>query len=1358
MRYNNKKILIIIPVLAVLISVFCLFTFAAEENENLNGEEEVTIPVVYVNDAGSDNNDGLTPKASFATIKKAYSALSETGGRIIICGKLTLDDNDPTFPAHDKDIEITSLDQGVDYRNKNKAEIQFYDTINIHGPAKTTFNGVKFHSKQSAGIYCYGSNVVFDTRVDNVSDDDTYPSIYGGRQLDVHSSVSDGNFSDFTIEVNSGYWHHVTLGNLRSDKNSPMSTIKNGSLIINGGTFISTDNNDYTTSLVSGAYVSGKCDLTITAGIFYGSLYAIGNEGPLPYYSNQRYSADISVNISNGSFLGNYIKALYNENATLHGSYDFKASDGSFSSLIYVSCEGVYGSVSLDSCDSIESKLYGFQKVAYVSSKGDDKNSGENPDSPKKTLSGAITSLVYGGTVVIIDEIKLPREFTLTNNTNKITVTSKHSENDYAQTNNAKITLEGDIRINTDYVFRDIVFSAVTSSNIVSYGSHLEFSDNVNVNGDVGIKLAQTETDHTLKLSSGVFTSVEFSNSPILTRIIINGASVNAIKGSNTTHKGDLYIELSSGSIKEDVDLSTLIIEGNVQLICSDIVTNGSIVSPSVTENKVSEALITNPEHVSRISGFALINDNYIFVKDNGTGNGLTPSSALPSIEDAINVLGDKNAVIVICGKYTHDNNNTSLRSGIHTYTSNYRGIDLSLYDNARLILKSDFYFYNDATIKDITINTDAPNIAFRCDSHIVIFGYGINCVPALHTNEFYPSIFAAETTPLAPFNDKGQSVSDKITIMGGSWYNVYGSAATHINGSVIRGSVIGTDTLNNDCVITVSNGVIRGGVYAASRVRENCKNDISITFTGGEIHGYISPSKEGSSGYLGKYVINISGGDFSGVEIIRDASYIGGENSYAYITNDYEESLYNSKVIKYQNPITVNYANLYYLDGYWYLFERNDQIIEIYRSISLQSLKTSTAYHTIDTGSHIYELSVNLTNNKFYIFAKNTFNSAVRSRVYTSNKNGTAVTFDFLKDIEDDSICYPSLLWLNGELFMYYSMLSEEGTMDIYCVKLKDDLSYATDPRRVLSADQKWEAGHITTPKILVASDGNIFLFYTGGEINSGSSMIGISLLTKRNDLLNEASYIKDKDPAFYESETYKNLVISSFICIKDSEPYIVYSARKDKESMLLMQSFTYDDIGKPYINSECDLGMLYLSYHNYDSINGKLAAFKINYKEELPPSTIIGQPSLLIDLSITQIIIIIVIIAVVLIVTALIVFVKKNENKNAGYDKKTKKRARKRSGQLYVEYLNSKSVDESAVTDSLATEVPSEELSTSNNETNEKDISSVNGNLVLRGKEEDTDNIENTNTTEVTEKQEEENSDQSSGGRRRPRPARRI
>ncbi len=1284
MKKNTKRILALVLMnMTILSSVFTPAVIAdqttIDETVEVEGdsiEQPEQIHVVYVMDEGSDANDGSDSKNAFASLSKAYAALSETGGVVVVCGKVTIYDESATLPAHDKDITLTSVFEGVDYRSRSDAEISYKNTLNIVGSGKTEITGIRLHSQSQANIFCNGSNVVFGTRVDNISDDGTFPSLWGGRMMTSSNVNSDGDFSDFTLEIDGGHWNHATLGNYRTGKFAPISKIKNASLIINGGTYIAKDEDKFVSSLVSGADATGSLNLEINGGIFYGSFYVIGDEGPVSPYLDFKYTADITVNITNGFFMGEYIKALYNPNASLYGTYNFSILSGSFSSLTYIGCEGVYSDITLTSCDAVQSKLYGFEKTVYVDAlAGDDKNSGENPQSPKKTLSNAITSLIHGGTVVLCSEYNLPDGFIMTYNNSPIKITASDYNTDFGQINGAKIVIEGSVNVQSSIIFENITLSAPATATLLCAGELVEFSNNTVVEGDITVRLLESTDPHRLNIHSGNFTLVEIGASDSLTIFTMTGGTVGTLSSCSEEFHGDIFFDLSGGEIKSNYTICQNSISGNVQFIVGNIILGGTITAPTPAEGYVCEALILNNSVADNLIGFVSVPDKYFFVEDGGTGDGSTPSLAAPNTDAVSTIVGKENASVIISGKYTHSLPKADLSVGVNTYTSIYRGINFANINNASMTLASDFYFYNDATIKDITVITNKPDMSFRCDSHIVAFGYGINCIPRYHTNSYYPSIYAAQSIPNYPYNTKGESVSDKITVMGGIWNNVYGSAATHINGSVIRGKLFGTEDLSVNCTIQISDGVIYGGVYASKMMKSDSDATVLITFTGGEIFGKVSPSYIASTGFKGKYTVNITGGDFSGVEKFVDATFVGGEKSYANIHLDYDTATGYDNLSIYSNPISTGMSTLQYLDGYWYLFEANADKIIVWRSASIPSLYSNDPYATIETGSTIFDMSASILNGKIYIFIHNVFNQTHRTRVYSSKTTDGLTSFEFYTDIERPDILSPSLFSYDSQTYMYYSSESSDGGYDIYCVKLKDMLQFGTDPIKVLSATEKWEDSTLSTPRILTTPNGQYYLVYTGGDIYNGTSMIGVALVNNPADLLNSASYTKDKDPSLYSDSTHSRLIISSFIMIDGTEPYFTFSTEVNGESLLMMQSFSFDETDKPYLGVPCDINMLYQSYSLDQKLDDMLVSFEVNKTDNINTDGKIPH----FKLKLEHIIILACGLGIIIVIVAIVLIRKFISNQNTSLRKIPKpdskklqrNQKRRRTGKLYASYL---------------------------------------------------------------------------------------
>ena len=1193
---KNKLIIFFLCILAML-SVG-LIVLADDITEDDSIIEDIKPPCIFVSGNGNDTNDGLTDKTPVNTFEKAYELLSEDGGIVVVCGKITIDKSTPSLPKHEKSIEITSYYDGVDYKAKKGAEIYIYDTLNIYGPAETYIYGVKIHSESTANIFCNGSSVRFGARVESECDNGTYPSIYGGMLLNAQSNTYDGNFSDFTLEINTGYWHHVTLGNLRADKSAPMSEIKNSKLKINGGTFVASDNELYTTSCVSGAKTSGNIEFVITGGLFYGSVYVIGNEGDLLPNMDLKYDANVYFSIESGSFMGNYIKALYSKNASLFGKYVFSVENGSFSSLIYVGCEGVYSDITLNSCEAVQNKLYGFEKVVFVSKDGDDNNSGESVLTPKKTLSGAFAALQSGGTIVICSEITLPDGFTTRISNSNIKITSKYYDTDYKQTKKAVLNVEGNVNLQSNIKFENITLKTTSAASIHCYGKITEFGQNVVTEGDVSIHLKKNSASHTISIASGNFSLFEFESSDVSTFISIIGGYIELFRGCTEMHKGDIFVDFSGGVIGGDINIAPKGILGNQQLIVGNTQIQGSITSLRPDTEKLSEALVVYNYDKSKISGFDIIQDNYVFVRDGAIGNGSTPSLAAPTIEAALSYIGQSNACVIICGKVTHSSEYKYQNVGILTYSSVYRNIDFSSINGAKLILESDYYFDNDATIENIVIETRSSNISFHCNSHIVKFGYGIRCQSFYPISSYYPSIIANDNIPNSPYNTNGESVSDKLIISGGIWNNVYASASTDILGGVIKGSLYGTKDLSNDCNIKVFDGIIYGGIYASIEAKENASSNINIAFAGGEIHGIISPSYFSSVGYTGKYLIIINAGDFSGIDKIVEGSFIGGEKSYVNVDTSVDMTVQADSFITYQNPISYTASSFVFHDSYWYLIKESCGKVQVYKSNTVSSISYTKPISEFTVNGQILSIDACVNSGKLYVFAKILDSGIIKTNIYFSDDLNENVTFATLSGTDMEKYDSPFIYTYNGEKYLFYSNQTNSSS-DIYCAKIDGALNLLSEPVKIIGATQKWENGQITSPRILSAPNGKIYLVYTGGNVYGGSSMLGICEIIA-SDLLREESYLKNPDPVFYESEEFSNIVLSSILEIDGStEPYIVFSARYKGKYMMFLQSYAFDENGVPYFMGVSDISMLYLAHYVPKSLETLLNGFIINDPE---------------------------------------------------------------------------------------------------------------------------------------------------------------
>ena len=1378
-----KKLSSSLLVVIALLLLFSLLIYADEITPDDSNDENVELPVVFVSDKGNDENLGNSAAKPFKTLNKAYEDISLTGGTVVICGKLSLVGENSTLPYHEKNIKITSYYEGVDYRQKNKAEIYIEDQLSILGAGSTEITEVKIRSAKSANIFCNGSDVTFGTGIDNYYESGTYPSIYGGIILSYENSLSDGDFSSYTITVKGGYWHHISGGNLRIDKYAPLSTISNVTVNIHGGTYVASDNDLYTTSALTGARAEGKVNFNIYGGTYYSSVYLLGNEGPLLPHVNTKNNAEVNFNISGGSFMGKYIKAIYSKNSSLFGTYNFNVDGGSFYKLNYVGCEGVQSEINLKSCDAIQNKLYGFEKVVYVSSEGDDNNSGENTYSTKKTLSGAISSLQSGGTVVVCSPMTLPKGFIMTMADKSITITSKYFDTDYAKQNDAMLTFEGDAYIQSSIRFKDITLKSNEKTNLYLLGNNNVFSKGITTIGDIALFLNYHESAHSLKIESGTYSLVNLGSSDVFTHFTFTGGSIDIFEGFRSVHKGSSLIELSGGKIHSDITLSDQLFEGDIELIIGKVDINGKIKLGNIADGKSKGALLTSDFSESNIEGFDIIKDKYIFVSDEGTGDGSTPANAAPDLNSIYTDLNGENAVVVICGKYTHKEEQSQDNVGVITYTSKYQSVDFSSLCDAMIVLDKDFVFKNDATVKDITLFTRYPHIAFRCQSHIVIFDRSVLVRSIYNSSEYYPDIIGSDTIALNSYDKDGNVLSDKITVSSGKWDDIYSSAVIEINGGYIFGSVFGSDSLTSHSNITVNNGVIYGGIYGSKYVTPSSSCDIIIKINGGEIHGIISPSLNESQNYKGKYKLYISQGNLTAVTEIIDGAFIGAEKSYAYISDNVVTDKIISNQHGYLNPISDKNSTVCLYKGTWYYFELSDNSISIHTSNSLASVKKSPQKFNIVCDENIYSINVSVNNGKIYLFASNITDNIEGVILYTFDENKDS-NFNLISGSDDVSIVSPSIFGKEGEEYILYSSKEENGCYSIYISTFDEQKLISDDSTKIIEPKEKWEASTLLTPIAIKTPANNTIILYTGGDTNR--SMIGMARLND-DDPLSFDSYEKSKDPIMYETESYKQLVLANVIDLDfAAEPYFLYYAKYNGEFVLMMQSYSFDLDDGVYLGEPCDINMMLTAFSYSYTLSHLLSGFSINEPEIQPSGSMIASIMIYIKDFVTKPEVLIAFLTLILSII-LVIIIKAIKKRSNQYSKKLKKeqikaakRSKKRSKKLRKGKNYAKNLMLQEHVNSDADTSTDQDMDTIES-TNDADIQTENDNSIINEpsdiqiiseeiqsdqliKEKDSDTIESTShDTSLENNTNDKGSEKvpvvaSSEKRKHPRPTRRI
>ena len=343
---------------------------------------------------GNDENDGLTDVSAVATFDKAYTLLSEQRSTIVLMNSPKFGLNYST-PEYDGEVLITSVYDGVDYRELNKAclNMGYAFSFNSH----TILDNIEIISVGAASRLCFNfHNATIGDNVKVVNNVSRYIDLVAGYNVVDKSLVEEGHLTakqvshkgDCTITINSGAWNSVVGGNFRVGYNSPMGTFT-GNMILNiGGSaeILSGGRADDVEALGVSAtghnITKGTVTLNISGGKFKCPVYAIGKVGRYynntsdngkkgtdgtQYGNNVRYEAEINVNVSGGDFTdGSVINAIQAAGDTaLHGNYTLNVTGGKFHSMFEFSGFGIIGETAANGIE--KEKAVAFDKIDGVS-------------------------------------------------------------------------------------------------------------------------------------------------------------------------------------------------------------------------------------------------------------------------------------------------------------------------------------------------------------------------------------------------------------------------------------------------------------------------------------------------------------------------------------------------------------------------------------------------------------------------------------------------------------------------------------------------------------------------------------------------------------------------------------------------------------------------------------------------------------------------------------------------------------------------------------------------------------------------------------------------------------------------------
>ena len=236
------------------------------------------------------------------------------------------------------------------------------------------------------------------------------------------------------------------------------------------------------------------------------------------------------------------------------------------------------------------------------------------------------------------------------------------------------------------------------------------------------------------------------------------------------------------------------------------------------------------------ICAFGAENDVY-FLRDGGSGNGASASTAGGSLVDAYNALSD-GGTIVVCGVYTvSEVHNSISHSGKITVTSVYGGTDYRK-SGACINFANNMYCGGETEFCNIVLNSATLYPAIYAYNYPLVLGEGIECGKA-NGSEQYVSVMGGG-------NGVYKNKTTNLTIISGTWQRVRGGSGAGgstnytVNITVNGGEFVEKVTLGSngthggDIYATINGGTFYQGVVVASLEGEKTvtNSDGSTTVT----------------------------------------------------------------------------------------------------------------------------------------------------------------------------------------------------------------------------------------------------------------------------------------------------------------------------------------------------------------------------------------------------------------------------------------------------------------------------------------------------------------------------------------------
>ena len=626
-----------------IIAVAMCFIMTMLQFQTIAADTRQTEIYYYVSATGNDDNSGASVNDAFATVKKAVEAIetTETGNIIKILGEYTLTSSD-FETLHEKMVVLEGNDEN--------AKIKIESHLSAGGPF--TFKNIELvYSDAHKGciIYANGKEIVFDDNVTIAGTNEGEGWWSFQNQLSTSGTDVKTYDNEHQLTINSGDYYRLYVGNSEISTGQ-QSVIQGVDFVMNGGSALQfiLGGNGWDTKWGTNSFTD---DVNLT---FNGGIVGKSNENKGGIVLS-KYGVENNYFQGGVDFNGNALQIIMNNGTEIrldtgltatnvencNGSlYILKCANQAGSTLEATETAGTYkvngDMVAVASDGNNTYKSVAGQLVVpkgtytvtweevvsdtlYVSSTGNDSNSGASEEKALATVKKAIEKLE--ATAEKNPTIKILGEYTLT--TDDFAATHTKAVILEGNDENAKINIENSLYAGGPFTFRNIVLYYKTNDCMFfAQGHEIAFGENVKTSGtsggwsDIMNKICTGmnysngtyATSHKLTINSGDYYRLYVGDSAI------SNTTTSVIPGFDLIMDNGLIYEIILGGNGWDTKWGTNSFTDDVNLTF-----NGGIVGKS-NENKGGIVLSKYGVENNYFQGGVDFNGNALqIIMNNGT-------------------------------------------------------------------------------------------------------------------------------------------------------------------------------------------------------------------------------------------------------------------------------------------------------------------------------------------------------------------------------------------------------------------------------------------------------------------------------------------------------------------------------------------------------------------------------------------------------------------------------------------------------------------------------------------------------------------------------------------------------------------